>query len=175
MPTMLNYALSGTPLSTASLSPAELSLGQQDVRALHRQPSRAADILTLGENPTLAIYLAGLFQQSEWRIAHAHSCADGVSFLQDSRAAVAVCEEALPDGTWCDAAAAFHSIADAPALVVIGDNPSLLEEALALGGFDALIRPLRESDVVWTIASAWHAWMNRFDSGGKGAPSCSGA
>lgn len=125
------------------------------------QPSRAVDILAISDNPTLSVYLSGLFQKSGWIIARARTCAASVSFLRYNSAAVAVCEESLPDGFWHDAATALSSLTDAPALVVVGDDQSLVHEVVALGGFDLLVRPLREADVVWTIASAWHAWMKR--------------
>lgn len=47
--------------------------------------------------------------------------------------------------------------------------------AILLGGLDALTRPLGEPDSIWTIASAWHAWTERFESGEKGNPRCAGA
>jgi hypothetical protein len=59
-------------------------------------------------------------------------------------------------------------------LIVIGDDPAIAQEVVALGGFDLLVRPLRESDIVWSVASAWHAWK-RNESGGRGGPACSDA
>lgn len=139
------------------------------------QPGSAAEILTISDNPTLALYLSGLFEQCGWTIARTHSCGAGLSFLRENRAAVAVCEEVLPDGSWQDAAAALGSLPDAPALVVVGEDEALGREVSALGGFDVLVRPLRQSDVVWTIASAWHAWKKRCEAGGNGGLPCSGA
>ncbi len=55
-------------------------------------------------------------------------------------------------------------------MVVVGDDHSLLQEVPAWGGFDALIRPLRDLEVTWTIASAWHAWMKRFEAPSSGLP-----
>ncbi len=155
--------------------PGELTPEPHDRQTQRFLRSRAADILTISDNPTLSIYLSGLFQQSGWKIAGTLTYANGMAFLRDNRAAVAICEEELPDGCWRDAAVALGSIPDAPELIVIGENQALAQKVLALGGFDALVRPLRESDVVWTIASAWHAWMKRFDGGENGVPLCSGA
>jgi DNA-binding NtrC family response regulator len=135
-----------------------------------RQPSRSIDVLTISDNPTLSVYLSGLVHKTGWAVARARTCDEGISFLRKNRAAVAVCEESLPDGFWHDSAAAFRSLPEAPALVVVGDDYSLVHDVLASGGFDVLVRPLRESDVVWTIASAWHAWMKRFGGSGTAAP-----
>jgi len=158
------------PLLAVDLAPERR--GDQTNRL---QPSRATDIVTISANPTLGVYLSGLFQKSGWTIARTRTCADGLSFLRDKRAAVAVCEETLPDGWWYDAATPLNSLPDAPALIVIGDDPAISHEVMALGGFDALIRPLRESEVVWSIASAWHAWMKRREGGASGGYRCSGA
>ncbi len=159
---MHNNAFSVISLAACPQLPYEVARKPRDGEAHRRRSSRAIDILTISDNPTLSVYLSGLFQKSGWAIARARTCEAGISFLRDNRAAVAVCEESLPDGFWHDAAVALNSIPDAAALVVVGDDQSLVHEVLALGGFDALVRPLREADVVWTIASAWHAWMKRF-------------
>ncbi|MBZ5617775.1 MAG: hypothetical protein LAQ69_03420 [Acidobacteriia bacterium] len=173
--TMLNDAFSVTSMAACPQLPFGLASELQDGQTHRRHASRATDILTISDNPTLGVYLSGLVERSGWTIARTRTCEAGVSFLRDNTAAVAVCEESLPDGFWHDAAMALSSLPDAPALVVIGDDEGLVQEVLALGGFDALVRPLRESEVLWTIASAWHAWMKRFESGGNGAPRCSGA
>lgn len=112
----------------------------------------------------------GCSRNPDGTIASTRTCETGVAFLKTNQAAVAVCEESLPDGFWHDAAAALTSVPNAPALVVVSDHQLLVQDILALGGFDVLVRPLRESDVVWTIASAWHVWMKRFGATEDGAP-----
>lgn len=168
-------AYSVTSMAACPQLPADLVPEPRGDRTNRLQPSGATDIVTISGNPTLGVYLSGLFQKSGWTIARTRTCADGVSFVRDNRAAVAVCEETLPDGCWYDAAAALNSLPDAPALIVIGDDPAIAQEVEALGGFDALVRPLREAEVVWSIASAWHAWMRRRESGGSGGYRCSDA
>jgi hypothetical protein len=39
-------------------------------------------------------------------------------------------------------------------------------------GSDALACPLQESDFLWTIASAWHCWRKRRESGGNEVREC---
>jgi len=153
---------------------AQGALSVTDERMLRRHSSYATDILAISENQLLSVYLSGLFRPSGWAIAHATTCRAGVSFLKGNQVAVAVCEENLPDGSWRDVADVLSSLPHAPALVVVGRGRELLHDVLASGGFDALVRPLRESDVVWTIASAWHTWTQRPQGGGSGALRCSG-
>lgn len=128
------------------------------------QPWRGVDVLAISGNPTLAVYLASLFRESDWRVVCKPSWADGLGFLLNNHVAVAVCEQNLPDGSWRDVAGALDSIPEAPALIVISDDDFVPSEALAAGSFDVLQRPLKESDALWTIASAWHDWMSRHES-----------
>src|SRR5437016_3545902 len=98
-------------------------------RGSQSHPLRASfsttDILTISDNPTLDVYLSGLFNQSGWTIVRRRTCQEGVSYLKDNPTAVAVCEESLPDGFWQDAARVLSSLPDAPALVVIGDDEAI--------------------------------------------------
>ena len=158
---MTNNAIGMTSMAACPQLPYELVNEPREGRIQDQQPSSVVDILTISDNPTLTVYLSGLFHRSGWTIARARTCREGFSFLKNNRAAVALCEESLPDGFWHDTAVALSSLPDAPALIVVSSDPSLLHEVLALGGFDVLVRPLRECDVIWTIASAWHAWKKR--------------
>ena len=167
---MTDNAFSVISMAACPQLPYNLAREPRDGHMHRDQPSGAIDILTISDNPTLSVYLSGLFHKSRWTIGRARTCQEALELMKTHRAAVAVCEESLPDGFWHDAAAALNSLPNAPALIVLGNHPALVHEVLAVGGFDVLMRPLRESDVVWTIASAWHAWMKRFEATGSGAP-----
>lgn len=166
---MTDNAFSVISMAACSQLPYDLTKESRDGDVHLDQPSGAIDILTISDNPTLSVYLAELFHKSRWTIGRARTCQEAVELMKTNRAAVAVCEERLPDGFWQDAAAALNSLPNAPTLIVLGNDPLLVDEVLALGGFDVLVRPLRESEVVWTIASAWHAWMKRFEATGSEA------
>ncbi|GEM_PF-5946657 len=140
-----------------------------------RVPPGVTDILTIGANPTPVIYLASLFRRYGWAVRPTKSLESAAAFLREHKAAVAICEEALPDGAWQDAARILHSSPCPPKLVVIGSDRSLLNEVVASGGFDVLTPPLREPEVIWTIASAWHQWMKRFQDEETGGGRCSDA
>ena len=85
-----------------------------------------------------------------------------------------MCEKLLPGGGWQDIVARLGSIPDAPPLVVLADDAKL-DDVVSSGGFDVLTRPLREADVVWTIATAWHHWAKRFEESENGGARCSDA
>ena len=105
-------------------------------------------------------------------IVRRRTCEAGVSFLRDTRTAVAVCDESLSDGFWHDAATSVSLLPDALAFIVIGDDEALAQEVQALGELRAVVQPLRESDVLWTIASASDAWVKHPEAG---EPKCSRA
>lgn len=128
------------------------------------EPWRGVDVLAVSDNPTLAVYLSSLFREAAWKVVCKPTAAESIRFLGGHRVAVAVCEQNLPDGSWRDLAGALDAIPEAPALIVIGDDDFVASEALAAGSFDVLDRPLKESDALWTIASAWHEWMSRYET-----------
>lgn len=136
--------------------------------------SGITDILAIGGTPELGTYLSAVVQRFGWTVARTPGYAAAAWFLRDNRAAVAVCEESLPDGSWYHVALRLSYVPNAPALVVTGGEV-LWQEVVERGGFDALPQPLNEADVIWTVASAWHEWMKRFErTNGGGAP-CSDA
>jgi DNA-binding NtrC family response regulator len=147
-------------------SPQESSIGPRRARTRPRRPSRAIDILTIGDDPPLTACLSRLFRGSEWSIANARTCQGAVSILEHTPAAIALFDQRLPDATWHEAAAALGGVPDAPVLVVVSNDPLLVDEVISMGGFDVLLRPLEEADVMWTIACAWHAWKTRLERNG---------
>ncbi|MCC6362493.1 MAG: response regulator [Bryobacterales bacterium] len=166
-------SLSVTAACAQLPSPMEVDAENRESRQERKQA--VTDVLSIGANPTLAIYLAGLFAKYGWTVRRSANLEDARAYLADHRAAVVVCDEALPDAAWQDALGALKAIPDAPMFVLIGSEKTLLGEALALGGFDAVIRPLREAEVIWTVASAWHQWMKRFEDLDSGGAPCSDA
>jgi DNA-binding NtrC family response regulator len=144
-------------------------------KSRQERPTAVVDVLSIGANPTLAVYLSGLFRRFGWVVRRSASLEEARQFLENNRASVAICEEVLPDAVWQDALGTLNAIPEGPMFVVIGSEKTLLGEVLALGGFDVLTRPLREAEVIWTVASAWHQWMKRFEDPDSGGARCSDA
>jgi DNA-binding NtrC family response regulator len=164
-----------TAMAACPLAPSAPERETESNNACRSKPSMAADILCIGADPTLAVYLSGLFQPFGWTISHSVSPEEVGAFLESNRVAVAVCEEAWPGAAWQDVLSIVNSVPSAPMFVVVGSDRALLEGVLVLGGFDVLTRPLREAEVIWTVASAWHQWMTRFEGQHTGDPRCSDA
>lgn len=143
--------------------------------AYQSRPSMAVDILSIGANPALTAYMSRLFQRFGWTIRTSASLDEVRVFLENNRAAVAVCEESWLEGGWQDVLAIVNSIPNGPKLVVIGNGEDLVDEVAALGGFDALMPPLDNAEVIWSVASAWRDWMESFESPQTRGPRCSDA
>jgi hypothetical protein len=126
-------------------------------------PRLVTDVLVMSASNSISDYVTSLFRGSGWTIATRRDCGDGISFVNENRAAVTICDEILSDGSWQDLALAFSTIPHAPALIVVSDDPDLEKEVVALGGFDVLARYLNPADVIWSVASAWHAWWKRYE------------
>lgn len=133
------------------------------------------DVLAVCTNPALSIYLAGVLQAFRWTVEELRTVGEAHKLLRECRAAVLVCESTLRDGSWTDMADQLRLLPTAPELIVVEDENVSAGEVEALGGFGTISRPLREADVIWTLASAWHAWMNRTESSQtSGGVTCSG-
>jgi len=80
---------------------------------------------------------------------------DHVHENQD-RIAIVVCDEQLSDGSWKDLLPGFAHFQCPPSLIVISErlDSSLWAEVLNLGGFDVLLRPLKENEIARVLHMA---------------------
>ncbi len=161
---------------TLGLTARSVSLSTQLSSHMRPQsPADVSDLLSVSANATLHLYLSELFQRFQWVVGYDLSFRKAVDSVRQRDTAVVVCEEDLPDGSWMSWASNLRSIPNAPELIVIGDHRGLRYEVMALGGFDALIRPLRETDVIDVVTSAWRYWQKRFQHQDDGGVQCSDA
>lgn len=139
----------------------------QQITNANARPRRHApaitDVMTVTSDPKVHAHMEGLFHRFGWSVALVSSGAAAVAFAKNNLAAVALCSEDLPDGTWKDVARAFHARPYSPVLIVIGEDKSILSQVTQMGGFDVLTQPFNQTDVLWAVASAWHAWMTAYE------------
>jgi hypothetical protein len=173
--TQIQDALSrDCPVSTPDRNP---SIGDRRASGGHSSDRSivSIDVLAVCTNPELSIYLSGVLQPFRWTVEEVRSVAEARDMLCSRPAAVVVCESALRDGSWTDLADHLRLLPMAPELIVVEDDNVPAGEVEALGGFGTISRPLREADVIWTLASAWHMWMNGAEAGqASGGATCSG-
>jgi DNA-binding NtrC family response regulator len=100
--------------------------------------------------------LQQLFQQHGWNLHATKSLDSGSTFLRENAVSVVITERDLAVGNWKDVLNAIHGLREPPLLVVISriaDN-SLWAEALNLGVYDVLAKPLVQAEVVRVLTSA---------------------
>jgi ActR/RegA family two-component response regulator len=137
-------------------------------------PTGITDVLTIGQEATVFRPIQRAIRPTGWAVAHAGSLEAAMAYLQSNVAAVAVTEAELTPNDWRTVVSSLHRLVDAPEIVVVTWNELSLQDVLEVGGFDLLRRPLNHSDLLWTVASAWHNWMSRRERRFGGVP-CSAA
>ena len=107
--------------------------------------------------------LQQLFQQHGWNLHATKSLDSGSTFLRENAVSVVITERDLAVGNWKDVLNAIHGLREPPLLLVISriaDN-SLWAEALNLGVYDVLAKPLVQAEVVRVLTSAWIQRLTR--------------
>jgi DNA-binding response OmpR family regulator len=104
--------------------------------------------------------LRTIFSHSNWKVYQAQDCREAISFLQENRTAVLVCERDLPDGDWKKLLENLLTYSAPPLLVVTSKNAddSLWAEVLNLGAYDVLSKPFDKAEVMRIISLAWLHW-----------------
>jgi len=76
-----------------------------------------------------------------------------------------ICERDVPDTDWKQALTQLAELADSPLLIVTSRwaDDYLWAEVLNLGGYDVLMKPFDQTEVVRVISLAWLNWKNNHD------------
>ena len=101
--------------------------------------------------------LRKLFRHHGWRLEHASSF-DSISMqLSQKAASVVITERDLSARNWKDVLKVIQDLADPPILIVISRqaDESLWAEALNLGAYDVLTKPIDETEAIRVLTSAW--------------------
>ena len=113
--------------------------------------------LAVSPNETDLLFLQHMFDDANWKLYKAHTYREAMSQLNRHRVPIIVCEHQLPDGSWKEVLSHLAQLADRHWLIVISKHADehLWSEVLALGGYDLLETPLKESEAGYVIGSAW--------------------
>ena len=101
--------------------------------------------------------LNALFQQNGWTLRGTNSLSSASDLLREEATSVVITERDLPDGDWKDVLVAIHILRKPPLLIVISRmaDDYLWAEALNLGAYDVLAKPLDHTEAVRVLTSAW--------------------
>lgn len=97
-----------------------------------------------------------LFRRQGWTLGHASSICSASALLDDIPASVVITERDLSVGNWKDVLEAMHALPAPPLLIVISQvaDDYLWAEALNLGVYDVLAKPLDYTEVVRVLSLA---------------------
>jgi DNA-binding NtrC family response regulator len=102
--------------------------------------------------------LREMFHRHGWMLEHASSF-DSISMrLSQMAASVVITERDLSGRNWKDVMELLENLPDPPFLIVISRqaDESLWAEALNLGAYDVLSKPLDDTEALRVLTSAWN-------------------
>jgi DNA-binding response OmpR family regulator len=107
--------------------------------------------------------LQQLFQQHGWTLYAAKTLHSAITLFRTKAVSVVITERDLAVGNWKDVVNAIEGFREPPLLIVISRlaDDSLWAEALNLGVYDVLAKPLVQAEVVRVLTSAWIQQLTR--------------
>jgi DNA-binding NtrC family response regulator len=114
-------------------------------------------------------FLQKLFAEQGWTLFSARSLGSGSILLRQENISVVLTERDLPLGSWRDVLEIAHGVLYPPLVIVtsLHADEQLWAEALNLGAYDVLAKPLDQSEIVRVLTSAWIRHGGAFRSIGK--------
>ena len=98
-----------------------------------------------------------LFHRWGWTLEHASSIHSASLLLNENATSVVLTERDLPIGTWKDVLEVVLGLPEPPLVIVISRlaDERLWAEALNLGVYDVLAKPLDDTEVLRVLSLAW--------------------
>ncbi len=117
---------------------------------------QAVSVLVAAPESAELAKLRSLFVRLGWTLLEARNCRETVRLLCHARVPVILCDQSFADGNWKDLLSHVAPMLDAPAIVVmLGENDALAwAEVLEMGGYDVLMKPLQDTEVVHVVECA---------------------
>ena len=119
------------------------------------QPMHKGKILSISAVAADHHTLRRILNGQLWQVDIASSYREAVAYLCRDRVDVVICERHLQDGTWKDILGHIAEMLDPPALVVTSGtvDEHFRTEVRALGGSDAMTKPLNADEVRRVLAT----------------------
>jgi DNA-binding NtrC family response regulator len=102
--------------------------------------------------------LSQLFGHKGWILRVVTSLSSARTLLSEKKASVVITERDLPEGNWKNVLELTYDFPDHPMVIVISPlaDEFLWAEALNLGAYDVLAKPLDQNEVTRTLSLAWN-------------------
>jgi DNA-binding NtrC family response regulator len=104
--------------------------------------------------------LAEVCSRKQWNVLFADTCDQARAALDQVKAPVILCDRDLPGDEWRDVVQVLASFPHRACVILISRvvDDYLWNEVVQRGGYDVLIKPLREEDVARAVRLAWSYW-----------------
>jgi DNA-binding response OmpR family regulator len=160
MPTLQRKDAASTIESRASLPVTHPHPHSE--QELFPQPERTVSVLAVSPFEDDHVFLGNIFSHSNWHISGVRCWRDALVHLARRRTAVVICERDVPDADWKHVLSELAELQDPPLLIVTSRwaDDYLWAEVLNLGGYDVLMKPFDQNEVVRVISLAWLNWKN---------------
>ena len=133
--------------------PPRLAIGKEAIAVLSVSPLQ-------DDHDTLA----SLLGRDQWRIHNALSLQSASAFLRSHAVPLVICEHELSPGSWTQLLDEIQLLSIPPVLIMtcrVGDD-SLWAEAINVGAYDVLAKPLDRTEVTRVLSSAWLYWQRQY-------------
>jgi DNA-binding response OmpR family regulator len=135
-------------------------MNNEDLRAVSQRVVKVLLISPFDEDHQ---HLRDILKHSNWQQHGVHALGEASDFLVENVTPVVICESELPDGSWRDVLSHFGRMQRPPVLVVTSRlaDDRLWSEALNLGAYNVLAKPLNTKEVFHVVGLAWMSWKRR--------------
>ena len=123
-----------------------------------------AAVLAVSPLPADRVRLREILSQGNWKVNEASDCSEALALLRGQSVPVLLCERYHADGNWEDLLKATARLPAPPNLIVFSRlaDASLWAQVLNLGGFDVLLTPFDQEEVLRVTFDAWSRWERDF-------------
>lgn len=127
------------------------------VTTLPRRPRESNAALLISPFEEDHKLLQSLFREQGWKLHGAGSLESALKVLRQGVASVVITEKDLPVGNWKDVLGAVRHLSSSPLVVVSSFHADdyLWAEALNLGAYDVLTKPIERMEAIRVFNSAW--------------------
>jgi len=101
--------------------------------------------------------LRSLFHEQGWKLYETGCLESALNLLRNRVASIVITEKDLPTGNWKDVLGAVCILREPPLVVISSVNADdyLWAEALNLGAYDVLAKPIERTEAMRVLNSAW--------------------
>lgn len=132
-------------------------------RARHpvHSPNEPASVLLASSDADDHRVLPQILSHINWRWHTSGGCQEALALLNDRVITVLLCERDQTDGCWRDLLEGIATLAAPPSLIVCSRlaDDHLWAEVLNLGGYDVLVKPFDQQEVLRVAFLAWCNWQ----------------